>query len=316
MSPCSMEQAKQVPVTQAEAGQKLINFLRRRLKAGVPHSALMRWIRTGQVRVDGHRAKPFLRLAENMIVRIPPHEPGASEPEAGGATSPALAIVFEDQDLLVIAKPQGLPVHGGSRHTISLHSLLAARHPAATFAPTPAHRLDKDTSGLVLVALSYACLAKLHELMRQRRVAKTYLAWVHGRLPLSRVLLLKDELEKTGAPGRERVTVGGGKESLAEALALRHQGQTSLVAIRLITGRTHQIRVQLAARGHAILGDRKYGQGRNAAQEPGCLLLHAWRIALPGTSYALAPDWPEPYAVDRESAGPDPFGQDFSTPDN
>ena len=149
-------------VTAEEAGQKLLQYLARRLGRDVPPAALQRFIRTGQVRVDGKRAKPFNRLAMGQLVRVPPYEPGGpgpGTPRPPGAsppeTVPALDILHEDADLLVLVKPAGLPVHPGSGHATALTTILHARDPGAPFKPTPAHRLDRDTTGILLVAKSY-----------------------------------------------------------------------------------------------------------------------------------------------------------------
>ena len=279
-----------ITVTPEEAGQKLEAFLRRRLP-GAPGGLIMRIIRTGQVRVDGGRKKPFDRLAEGQVVRVPPvrldEQPVQAQPEP-------LPVVDRQDDLLVVAKPAGLPVHGGSGQDESVVSRLAAMHPDAAFAPTPAHRLDKDTSGLLLVALSYARLRALQDLFQARKVDKTYLAWVRGAL--DEALTLTDTLAKAGPQGRERVRTvepGQGQHALAKATPIRQHNGLTLVELRLVTGRTHQLRVQLASRGLPILGDPKYGP----PGETPPLHLHAWRIALPDADYELLPDWPGPLAT-------------------
>lgn len=300
-------------VSQPEAGQKLLQFLERRLGA-LPQSALLKWIRTGQVRIDGKRAKPFDRLAAGQSVRVPPYTTSKapaniSAPCAASETSEtSLRIVKETDDLLILAKPAGLAMHSGTGLTDSLVARLAALYPDAQFAPTAAHRLDKETSGLLLVAKSYERLRALHELFRERRAAKTYLAWVAGDWPEEpdgQPTRLSDRLEKGEDVGFERVQTGSGKEALALALRLQRGPGASLLAVRLITGRTHQVRVQLASRGFPILGDAKYG-GPPAQR----LYLHAWRLDFSGDSSRLDPEWPAPYALER--AYDDPFPREAS----
>ena len=163
-------------VDPAEAGQKLIGFLARRLDRKVPKAALQRWIRTGQVRVDGSRAKPGMRLQSGQEIRIPPHDLEISPAPRTPRTD--LAILHEAEDLLILDKPAGLPVHPGTGHADSVSSRLKTRFAALPWTPTPAHRLDRDTSGLLATAKSYARLQALHSLWRSGLVRKAYLAWV------------------------------------------------------------------------------------------------------------------------------------------
>ncbi|THB65239.1 MAG: RluA family pseudouridine synthase [Desulfovibrio sp.] len=296
-----MHKVSHISVTPAEAGQKLLNFLQRRLGGQVPKSALMRWIRTGQVRVDGKRAKPFFRLDQDMVVRIPPHTPGKQDPSALASTvdhGPRFRVAHGLEDLLVVEKPSGLPMHGGSKQDTSLQSLLATQFADADFAPTPAHRLDKDTSGLVLVALSYSRLAELHELFRERKIAKLYLAWVSGRIPVGERWTMEDQLAKAGNPGKERVEPGSGKTALAEAVSLQTENEATLLAVRLLTGRTHQIRAQLSSRGFPLMGDVKYG-GPVLKDINVRMLLHCAFLGWAGEGYSMLPDWPEPYGIDK-----------------
>jgi 23S rRNA pseudouridine955/2504/2580 synthase len=312
-------------VSPAEAGQKLLQYLARRLGSGVPQAALQKFIRTGQVRLDGKRCKPFDRISEGQLVRVPPYETDApglppSPPQAeaghggqaphlpphggeparsgdGGRGKIVLDILHEDDELLVVVKPAGLPVHPGSGHPFALTTLLHERHADAPFAPTPAHRLDRDTTGLLLVAKTYRKLRAIHEAMVTGAARKEYFAWVRGRWLLGEEgewLTLRDRLAKEGGPGRQRVEASeAGKEAVSKVRLLAAAPQASLLEVRLETGRTQQIRAQLASRGYPIVGDAKYGGGVPP------LLLHAWRVTLPGEAYCAPPDWPAPWSVTR-----------------
>lgn len=331
--------AEPLVVTAAEAGQKLVQYLQRR--CGAPQSAIQRWVRTGQVRINGGRCKPFDRVAEGDVVRVPPfalaegnggaaaapnreadREPGRSSGDVPGKAvpplpvvpplplPPPLLIVGRAEGLLVLLKPAGLAVQPGTGHDDCVTARLAAHYAGADFLPTPAHRLDRDTSGLLLVATSYARLRALSDAFAAREgLVKEYLAWVVGYWPHEGAQTLRDRLEKQGAPGREkvrRVAPAGaagpaelaelGRDAACTVTPLRRGDAASLLLVRLHTGRTHQIRVQLAGRGHPVMGDRKYGG-------PACdngMLLHAVRLALPGGErFTALPDWTGPWKVDE-----------------
>ena len=301
------------PVERAESGQKLLQFLQRRLN--LPPALLHRWVRTGQVRLNGRRAKPFARVSEGDLVRLPPFAGAlaaqAGAPVPGARQSPAPAalalppLVTRLGDILAFHKPAGLATHPGTGHADSLSSRLRAHAAGAPFVPTPAHRLDRDTSGILLVAATHESLRELQQAFRERRVAKEYVAWVEGAWPHAEPQLLRSQLRKEGAPGAERVRAwkdgevapADSREALSIVRPLRIGPDASLVQIRLLTGRTHQIRVQLAELGHPVLGDAKYGKGRRA--DCPALCLHALRVTLPdGRSMECLPDWSGPYALD------------------
>ena len=328
---------EQPMVQETESGQKLLQFLQRRLN--LPPTLLHRWVRTGQVRINGSRCKPFARVQAGDIVRLPPFafklaEAGASpgdpqtpinEPASSDAGSPPLPpMIGTDGYLWAFNKPAGLPTHPGTGHEDSLSSRLAAYFADAPFRPVPVHRLDKETSGVLLVAASYEALAKAQEALRTGALAKEYVVWVQGAWPYEETQLLRHFLRKDSAQGYEKVRIAAADEANSrEALCLVRplrvaQGQ-SLLLVRLLTGRTHQIRVQLAAMGHPVLGDPKYGAaprrhvprgayalpaparvgGANPKNpQPEGLMLHALRVTMPcGRIFSCLPSWVGEHAL-------------------
>lgn len=295
-------------VSREEAGQKLLNFLQRRLEAA--NGELHKWIRSGQVRINGGRAKAFDRVEEGDAVRVPPFASArASDAPTPGASphehASRLPIVYEDDDILILNKAAGLPTQGGSGHADSAVSRLAAMFSGSTFLPAPVHRLDKDTSGLLLAGKSYAALRKFSDALAGREglpPRKEYLAWIWGRWPHSEEYRLRDLLKKNeherkmeadGPEGREA-------ESIVRPLETRRIGEktATLMLIRLLTGRTHQIRVQFSSRGYPLVGDGKYGRKDGTA-----LKLHAFRLTLPeyeGASplvVSCLPPWEKPWDI-------------------
>jgi 23S rRNA pseudouridine955/2504/2580 synthase len=293
-----MPTVQHVTVSGGESGQKLLQFLQRRLGGGVPRSALMRWIRTGQVRVDSSRAKPFQRVYEGQRVRIPPHTPEAQEPLAGGGERNPflLRTVHEDEELLVLAKPSNLASQLGTGLTDSVDSRLRQAYADAAWRPSLVHRLDRDTSGLLLAAKSYACLRYLQRLWRQGGVTKIYVAWVAGETAWNDWTELRDTLRvepERGGSARKA-------EALSRVLTVAAGEGISLVGIRLDTGRKHQIRIQMARRGRPVMGDDKYGGPRSGQG----LLLHACHLAWDGRAFTLLPPWTGAYAVTAEMLQP------------
>lgn len=278
-----MPKAQFITVTAAESGQKLLQFLERRLTGDVPRSAIQRWIRKGQVRVDKGRKKPFDRIDEGQMVRVPPYTPG----EEKQVTTGELSVIHETDALMVIAKPAGLAAHGGDGVEDSVTARIRGKYSDTDFMPTLAHRLDKDTSGLLLAAKGYGTLRELNDKFAAGEVGKLYLAWVKGEWREESVVLLEDQLEKKGAPGSEKVKAGSGKTALAQVKGLISTPKFSLVAVRLLTGRTHQIRVQLASRKHPVVGDRKYGK----AHDRGNMRLHCYAMKVNDKMYTLPPQW-------------------------
>jgi len=250
------------------AGQRLDNFLMRHWR-NVPKTHVYRVIRSGEVRVNGSRCRPDDRLASGDRVRVPPLR--SVGPDGSGAAAPApvavplaLPVLLEDDFLLVVDKPAGLAVHGGSGIAHGAIERLRAAHPQARFLEL-AHRLDRETSGVLVVCRKRRALVELHRQWRERHPAKRYLAIVRGRWPL-RTRTLREPLERyLTAAGERRVAVNPeGREAISRVTGLRRfaiagLGDFSLVAVDIETGRTHQIRVHLAHAGFPIAGDDKYG---------------------------------------------------------
>jgi 23S rRNA pseudouridine955/2504/2580 synthase len=277
---------RHVAVEPAAAGQRLDKLLAQ-LLPGVPRSRIFRLIRRGEVRVNGRRAGPEQRLASGDSVRLPPVREGlaAAPKRVPQRLIEALerAIIHEDERLLVLDKPAGVAVHGGSGLSFGVIEALRASRPSETL--ELAHRLDRDTSGCLMVARRSSALRVLHALLRDGSVQKSYLALLAGRWKLGH--------KRIDAPLRTDLRVGGertvkvdaqGKQARTEFKLLEHFGsRASLVEAVLHTGRTHQIRVHAAHCGHPVLGDEKYGdEARNAElAELGLkrMFLHAHSLA-------------------------------------
>lgn len=281
-----------VTVGREHAGQRVDNFLRTALK-GAPKSLVYRILRTGEVRVNKGRAKPETRLAEGDVVRIPPLRLSEQVPVRVGSELESVLrerVLHEDEGLLVIDKPAGLAVHAGSGVKVGVIEALRALHPELPSLEL-AHRLDRETSGVLVLAKDRASLLALHELLRgdvaEERVHKVYLTLVRGRWP-DALREVDAPLEKNTLRGGERVVEvrGDGKPSRTRFRVLRRFSEATLLETRPITGRTHQIRVHAAHAGHPIAGDDKYGDPAfdRALRSRGLtrLFLHAARIELPG----------------------------------
>jgi 23S rRNA pseudouridine955/2504/2580 synthase len=267
------------PVSYVEAqegddGQRLDNFLLRTLGA-VPRSLVYRILRTGEVRVNGRRAKPAYRLAVGDRVRLPPlHDAGRKEDSAEAkAPSKSLrdfvtaAVIHEDRDLIVVNKPSGVAVHGGSGVSFGVIEALRAVHPQLKELEL-VHRLDRETSGCLLVAKRRAILRDLHAQLRERRMQKRYLALVAGRWPFGAKTIdlpLKTNLKQGG----ERVVRvhSAGQNAVTTFKPIEQFGKVAtLLDVDLGTGRTHQIRVHAAHAGYPVAGDEKYGDREKDAK--------------------------------------------------
>ncbi len=281
MKDLSKARANTLEVGEESEGQRLDNFLLRELK-GVPKSHVYRVVRSGEVRVNSGRVKPDCRLRLGDRVRVPPIRVAAAR------TAPAprpiqFPVVYEDPALLVIDKPSGTAVHGGSGVSHGVIEALRAARPEAKMLEL-AHRLDRDTSGLLVVAKKRSALVELHRMLRDGEMEKIYVAVVKG-VPPKREFVIRDALHKyVNAKGERRVAVKeGGMEAVTKARVLASSADLSVLQLRLMTGRTHQIRVHLAHAGHPGLGDDKYGdfELNRALARQGVkrLFLHARRIA-------------------------------------
>ncbi len=286
MQPTGKIAVTKVAIGPEEAGQRLDNFLFRRLK-GVPKSRVYRMLREGEVRISGRRAKPEYKLLEGDEVRIPPVRVAerAEVPMTVRIARPLLdRMIYRDDSLLVIDKPAGQAVHGGSGVSLGIIEQLRLELPEARFLEL-AHRLDKETSGVLVLALKRSALVELHRMLREGEAKKTYLALAVGQwrdpvrhIKLSLQKYLTDE-------GERRVAVDAdGQRAHTIFRLVRRVAEFSLLEAELKTGRTHQIRVHLAASQHPIAGDDKYGDFdvNRALRKRGLrrMFLHAARLEM------------------------------------
>ncbi len=253
-----------VAISEEEAGQRIDNFLRTQLK-GVPKSMIYRILRKGEVRVNKKRIKPEYKLEAGDEVRIPPvrvaeREEAVISPKLDRVASLANAILYEDDYILVLNKPSGTAVHGGSGLSFGVIEGLRALRPEARFLEL-VHRLDRDTSGILLVAKKRSALRSLHEQLREKGMQKDYLALVRGQWP-SHVKVVQAPLLKNILQSGERVVrvSSEGKPSETRFKVEERYAQATLVKASPVTGRTHQIRVHTLHAGHPIAFDDRYGE--------------------------------------------------------
>ncbi|MCS6996295.1 MAG: RluA family pseudouridine synthase [Casimicrobiaceae bacterium] len=299
--------ARRIRVDAAYAGQRIDNFLIRELR-GVPKTHIYRILRSGEVRVNGCRVRPETKLEPGDELRLPPLRlPPKSAAGLGTLQHVPLPVLYEDAHLLAIDKPAGVAVHGGSGVSVGVIEQLRAQRPRAPLLEL-AHRLDRETSGVLLVAKTRAALVGLHALMRQRAADKRYVVAVRGEWVNERQHVKKPLIRLTRHDGERRVEVDPEAGQFAHTIfnLLERRKTMSLLEAELRTGRTHQIRVHLAYLGFPVLGDDKYGDralNRSLARrEPVALrrmFLHAasLRLTHPVTGVDLRIDSPLPEAL-------------------
>jgi 23S rRNA pseudouridine955/2504/2580 synthase len=250
-----------VTVDADRAGQRLDNYLLGQLK-GAPRSLIYRIVRTGQVRVNGKRAKPDTRLEGGELVRLPPVrlEPAADHGRPANSQLERIeaSILFEDRALLVLDKPSGIASHGGSGINFGAIELLRALRPKDSLELV--HRLDRDTSGVLVLSKKRSALTDLQGLIRTGKLEKRYLALLVGEVARPK-FTVDAPLEKSVLQGGERMVRvdAAGKKSVSHFRLIERAGPHSFVEIRIETGRTHQIRVHALHAGHPVAGDEKYG---------------------------------------------------------
>ena len=307
-----LPQVKTLTIDEDGAGQRLDNYLMRHLK-GVPKTHVYRIIRSGEVRVNKGRASAETRLNAGDVVRLPPvrvserateKAQAMAEQVASHAPAKEFTVLFEDDFLLAINKPAGVAVHGGSGVSFGVIEQLRMARPQAKFLEL-VHRLDRETSGILLVAKKRSALKNLQDQFRERETGKTYLAMVIGQWPANKKVLDKPLHKYLLPDGERRVKVvakddpegmpsltlvkvrAAGGTAVATGADSGHAGRGySLLEVTIKTGRTHQIRVHLASEGLPIAGDDKYGdfdcnKALARANSPTPLkrmFLHAWRL--------------------------------------
>jgi len=291
LAPTPTPSVKTLTVDEDSAGQRLDNFLMRHLK-GVPKTHVYRIIRSGEVRVNKGRASADQRVEAGDLVRLPPVRISAQVQAKADAPAPAreFPVLMEDEAMMAINKPAGVAVHGGSGVSFGVIEQLRRARPASTNLEL-VHRLDRETSGVLLVAKKRSALKHLQDQFRDRETGKTYMALVLGLWPSNKKVidspLFKYTVDTGVGEGERRVKVVGkddpnGMRSITLVRVARTVGPYTLLEVTIKTGRTHQIRVHLASQGHPIAGDEKYGdfEHNKHLQKLGLkrMFLHAWQL--------------------------------------
>lgn len=311
--PLKKEAAKHILITGADAGRRIDNYLLGYF-GKIPRTRVYQMLRRGEVRINKGRIKQGYRLMAGDRIRIPPiyqAEAESRQPPDGLKQKLVSAILYEDAEVIVLNKPAGLAVHGGSGHDYGLIEALRLADPAYAGLEL-VHRLDKDTSGCLLLARQMPALRRLHDLMRAGEITKIYLALLAGRLA-KRQYRVSSTLQKNRLRSGERVVAvaESGKPALTRFTRERIYSDSTLVRAELITGRTHQIRVHGAESGHPVIGDTKYGlrdlNHRYKAKGLKRLFLHAESLALrlPANGKTLSIRAPLPADLSQVLAGLD-----------
>jgi 23S rRNA pseudouridine955/2504/2580 synthase len=322
-----MKEVRTLHVAAGEDGSRLDRWFKRRWPH-LNHIQLQKLTRSGQIRVDGGRVKPETRLSAGSQVRVPPlpdadramaQREGVSPRDAAYARS---LVLYEDDEVLALNKPAGLAVQGGTKTTKHIDRLLGAWGEGVN-RPRLVHRLDRDTSGVLILGKTPAAAARLSGAFAKRRAQKTYWALVAGA-PKPPEGVIELHLAKKGVGDRELVVPADPKDPSADpaeteyVTVSRASQRVTWMALRPHTGRTHQLRAHMKAIGHPILGDPKYGDDKSAELSEGLKLqLHARRVSLPHPSGGMiiveAPMSPEMkagfdrFGFDEHEADPEPF---------
>ncbi len=283
------QKVQNIRVDPESDGQRLDNFLMRHLK-GAPKTLIYRIIRSGEVRLNKGRAAADTRIQTDDLIRVPPLRLSSPKSEGGAAPAREFPVLHEDDCLLAIDKPSGVAVHGGSGVSFGVIEQLRQARPMARMLEL-VHRLDRETSGVLLVAKKRSALKHVQDQFRDRETGKTYLALVQGQWPSNRKVIdlpLEKYLLPNGqGEGERRVRVVAkdgpkGMRAITLIKVAKLVGSCTLLEVTIKTGRTHQIRVHLASLGHPILGDDKYGdfEANRKLQKLGLkrMFLHAWRL--------------------------------------
>jgi 23S rRNA pseudouridine955/2504/2580 synthase len=296
--------AREVRVDDGADGQRLDNFLLRLLK-GVPKTHVYRVIRSGEVRLNKGRAQADSRVATGDVVRLPPVRVSARADAAPSAPPREFPLLYEDEQLLAVDKPAGVAVHRGSGVSFGVIEQLRRARPAAPFLEL-VHRLDKETSGILLLAKKRSALTQLQDQFRARGTVKLYAALVAGAWPASLKVIDLPLVRTHDAAGDRQVRVveadaADARRSITLVQTVGAWADATLLDVTIKTGRTHQIRVHLAHHGHPIVGDPKYGDfalNRQVARERqfGRMFLHARQLAFdhPGDGRRITLDSPLP----------------------
>ena len=284
-----------IEVDEDSAGQRLDNFLMRHLK-GVPKTHVYRIIRSGEVRINKGRVSAETRVQPGDVVRLPPVRISDKVAEKAERPAPAkdFPALLDDEHMIALSKPAGVAVHGGSGVSFGVIEQLRQARPDAKFLEL-VHRLDRETSGILLVAKKRSALINLQDQFRERETGKTYLALVQGAWPTNKKVIDLPLHKYLQADGERRVRVTTADDpdgmrsitlvkirQLIEPRPLQGLPAMSLLEVTIKTGRTHQIRVHLSSQGHPIVGDDKYGDFdlNRRVQKQGLkrMFLHAWRL--------------------------------------